>query len=103
MLSFDNLPDYEKNKGCFPPERPKYTHQEEVNALSLQMKETIDRLLKWERRTQQKVDDLLSHVTQDNVIFKSTMRDSWVTFLEEVKNEVNLFESTVDSTESLFQ
>lgn len=92
-----------KPSGHFPPDKPRYTMTEEVEHTARQMRETIDRLLKFEKRVSQDVDDMLSHVTNDNVIFKSTMRDSWQTFIEQVKNEINVFESNVDATVSLFQ
>lgn len=101
MFTFDEKRFCEPS-GHYPPERPRYTMTEEVEHTARQMRETIDRLLKFEERVKADVDSMLKHVSGDNVVFKSTMRDSWVTFIDEVKREINQFESNVDATVTLF-
>lgn len=83
--------------------KPKYTMTEEMEHTLRLTRETIDRLLKFERRVKGEVADLSKHVMSDNVIFKNTMHESWTTFLMEVKNEVNIFESTVTADIEAFK
>lgn len=89
--------------GHFPHEKPRYTMTEEVEHTAAAMRETIDRLLRFEERCKADFDGLMKNVTSDNVIFKTTMREAWATFIQEVKNEINVFEGNVDATVSLFQ
>lgn len=89
--------------GLFPPEKPRYTMTEEVEHTAREMKNTIQRLLNFEQRLKTEVDDLMKHLTSDNVIFKQTFSGAHTTFLQEVKNEVNAFERNVDATIQLFQ
>lgn len=111
MLNFDEnkyLPPREPHhphyhNGEFPREKPRYTMTEEVEYTARQMKETIERLLRFEQRVKQDVDDLMRQVTSDNVLYKTTLNTSWQQFLQEVKNEINVFEGNVDATISLFQ
>lgn len=107
MFNFDEKRFFGENvhkpTGHFPPEKPRYTMTEEVEHTARQMRETIERLLRFEERAKSEIDDMLRNVTSDNVIFKSTMREAWATFIQEVKNEVNIFEGNIDSTVALFQ
>lgn len=89
--------------GKYPPEKKRYTITEEVEFTARQMRETIDRLLKFEERLKIEADDLNRHLTADNVIFKQTMNDAHQTFLQAVQNEINSFEAGVDATVTLFQ
>lgn len=100
---FDGCRPPHPHGGLFPPEKPRYTMTEEVEHTARQMRETIDRLLRFEERLKSDVNDITVKITNDNVIFKSTMRDGWVSFIEEVKREINTFESNVDATITLFQ
>ena len=89
--------------GAFPSEKPRYTMTEEVEHTAREMKNTIDRLLKFEKRLEEKFTDMLHHITSDNAIFKETFSNGYNQFLMEVKNEVNMFESNVDSSIALFK
>lgn len=89
--------------GTFPPEKPRYTMTEEVEHTAREMKNTIDRLLRFEKRVEAKFEDLMKHLTSDNVIFKNTFAEAYNSFLMEVKNEVNVFEGNVDSSITLFK
>lgn len=88
---------------AFKPAKPRYTMTEEVEHTARVMRETIERLLKFEERVKLDVDNMTRSITSDNVIFKTSMREAWGSFLNEVKNEINLFESTLESTVALFQ
>lgn len=83
--------------------KPKYTMTEEVEHTARLMRETIDRLLKFEERAKRELADLSKNVMSDNVIFKNAMHESWTTFLMEVKNEVNIFEETVNADIEMFK
>lgn len=89
--------------GSFPSEKPRYTMTEEVEHTAREMRNTIDRLLKFEKRVEAKFEDLMKHLTSDNVIFKNTFAEAYNAFLMEVKNEVNVFEGNVDSSMTLFK
>lgn len=89
--------------GHFPPEKPRYTMTEEVENTAREMRNTIDRLLRFEERLKMEIDSLMSKLTSDNVLFKNTFADSHRTFLEAVKNEVNTFEANVDASITLFK
>lgn len=92
-----------EHPGHFPHEKPRYTMTEEIEHTAAHMRETIDRLLKFEERCKVEFDRLSQNLSSDNVIFKTTMREAWTTFISEVKNEINVFEGNVDATVSLFQ
>lgn len=89
--------------GTFPPEKPRYTMTEEVEHTAREMRNTIERLLKFEKRVESKFEDLMKHLTSDNVLFKNTFAEAYNTFLMEVKNEVNTFEGNMSSSMSLFK
>lgn len=91
--------------GCDKPrhEKPRYTMTEEVEHTARLMRETIERLLKFEERAKNELADLSKHLTADNVIFKNAMHEAWTTFLMEVKNEVNVFEGNIEADIRLFK
>lgn len=89
--------------GTFPKDKPRYTMTEELEHTAQQMRETINRLLRFEERLKADYEDIKISTTNDNTLFKSVMRESWATFIESVKNEINDFESNVDNTIALFQ
>lgn len=100
--------------GCPPPppthcghphftEKPRYTMTEEVEHTARLMRETIDRLLKFEQRAKEDIDTLSKNVMSDNVIFKNTMHEAWTTFLMEVKNEINVFEGNIEADIRMFK
>lgn len=82
---------------------PRYTMTEEVEHTARLMRETIDRLLKFEQRVKTEVTDLSKNLTADNVIFKNAVHEAWTTFLMEVKNEINVFEGNVEADIRLFK
>lgn len=95
----------EPHNHCGPMhhEKPRFTMTEDVEHAARLMRETIDRLLKFEERVKRECADLAKNLSSDNVIFKNTMHEAWTTFLMEVKNEVNVFESTVNADLELFK
>ena len=93
----------DETTGTFPSEKPRYTMTEEVEHTAREMRNTIERLLRFEKRVESKFEDLMKHLTSDNVIFKNTFAQAYNTFLMEVKNEVNSFEGNVDSSMRLFK
>lgn len=106
MFEFDEKCLYPLGKegaGKFPPEKPRFTFTEEVEHTAREMHETIARLLAFEKRLNEKYEDMVKHLTSDNVLFKTTFAESHRTFLEAVKNEINVFEGNVDSSMSLFR
>lgn len=105
MFDFDekNLYPPRPHVGHFPPEKPHYTPMEEREHVTREMRSTIQRLLNFENRMKQEFDDLMKHITSDNVIFKETFSQAHTTFLNEVKSEVNEFESNLDNTMTMFR
>lgn len=105
MFNFDEKNLFNKPYDGFYPngKEKRFTFSEEVNATYLEMKNTIDRLLRFEDRMRNEFEDMMKHITSDNVLFKQTFSDSYSTFLREVKNEINLFESNVNNSIMLFQ
>lgn len=79
-----------------------YTPQEEILATVQAMKDTIDRVMKMENKINVTMNDFISHISKDNVLFKDLVRNTYTTFSQEVKNEVNSFESDIDNAISLF-
>lgn len=97
-------PFLDREHPCKPENpKPRYTMTEEVEHTARLMRETIDRLLKFEERVKAETADLSKSLTSDNVIFKGAMHEAWNTFLNEVKNEINAFESTLESDIQLFK
>lgn len=89
---------------CKPPhEKPRYTMTEEVEHTARLMRETIERLLKFEERAKRELADLSKNITSDNVIFKNAMHEAWTTFLMEVKNEINVFGGNIEADVKLFK
>ena len=103
MFNLEEKYLYNNDKGTFPPEKPRYSMTENVEYTLREMKSLIDRMLKFENRVKKDVADLSSQVSSDNVVFKDTIYNAWKVFEQELKNEVNLFESNVDATTKLFQ
>ena len=82
---------------------PRYTMTEEMEHAVRLMRETVDRLLKFEARVKAEIAELSHHLASDNVIFKESMNTAWISFLTDVKNEVNSFESTVNADLNAFK
>ena len=99
---FDREPDCKPGPGHVP-HKPRYTMTEEVEHTARLMRETIERLLKFEERAKAELGDLSRQLTSDNVIFKNAMHESWTTFLMEVKNEINVFEGNIEADIRLFK
>lgn len=85
------------------PERPRYTMTEEMEHAVAEIRATITRLIKFEKRLDEKTEDMLKHISGDNVLFKNTFAEGYRQFLIEVKNEVNTFEEDINSALSLFK
>lgn len=93
---------HKAHTGHIPPEKPRYTMTEEVEYTAREMKNTIQRLLNFEHRLKSEVDEMMKHVSSDNVIFKQTFSEAHNLFLQEVKNEVNTFEGNIDASIRVF-
>lgn len=91
-----------KTSGLFPEDRT-YTPTEDVEHVKVELHKMCDRLLRFEKEINEKCNDLLTHLSNDNSIFKTTFVESFRQFMEEVKTEVNNFETNVDNTITLFQ
>lgn len=98
----DKKPFHHGVGGLFPPEKPRFTLSEDMLHMMNEMRNTIDRMMKFERRVEDEVHDLMSKLTSDNVLFKDTFSAAYNLFTQEIKNEVNLFESNLDNTIKLF-
>ncbi len=88
--------------GTFPPEKPTFTETEYREHTKEEIHRMIDRLKNFEHSMCAKFEDMLNHLTRDNTTFKNTFAESHRLFIEEIKNEVNKFESNVDNTITLF-
>lgn len=84
-------------------EKPRYSMAEQVEYTSRQLRETLNRLMMFEKTVSEKYDELRSVMTQDNVTFKSLMEDAWSDFTSHVTSEINLYESNIDSIVALFK
>lgn len=84
------------------PPKPRYTAHEDMEAASREMHKTIGRMLDFEKQLNDKVEKMLSLVTSDNVTFKETFNNAYRVFLEDVRKEVNGYESNMDSAFRLF-
>ncbi len=97
--------------GMFPPpchphephHPPHHTLPETVEMLMAETRATCARLLEFERRLEHKYDDMTRQLTSDNVIFKNTFAEAHRQFIQEVKNEVNIFEGNMNAALTLFQ
>ena len=98
-------PFIEREPPCGPHfhEKPRYTMTEQVEHTARLMRETIDRLLRFEERLKTEVADMSKNITSDNVIFKNALHEAWQTFLMEVKNEINVFEGNIEADLRLFK
>lgn len=97
------FPHMPKTDGNFPPDKPNYTMSDEMEHTIGEMRAIIDRLAKFEKRLDKKVEDFLAHFSSDNALFKNAFAESYNQFLMEVKNEVNAFEGNMDSALTLFK
>lgn len=84
------------------PPKPRYTVHEDMEAASREMYKTIGRMLDFEKQLNDKVEKMLSLVASDNVTFKETFNNAYRVFLEDVRKEVNGYESNMDSAFRLF-
>lgn len=103
MFEFD-----EKNyftpcgRGLFPRDK-NFTLTEDMETTKNELHAMCDRLLRFEKELDAKFADLMSHLASDNTTFKNTFAESYRLFMEEVKKEINNFESNVDNTITLYQ
>lgn len=87
---------------CPPPCEP-HSFPEKVEITSRMLRDTLDRLLMFERTMKEKYDDLFSIMTNDNVTFKKLMEDAYSDFVSSVRTEINLFETNTTSVVTLFK
>lgn len=76
---------------------------ERVEDTSRLLRDTLDRLMRFEGYIKEKYDNLMASMTQDNVTFKQLMEDGCKDFIATVQAEVNLFESNIQATLGLFE
>lgn len=88
---------------CCPPPRDPHSFPEKVEHTSRMLRDTLDRLMMFEKSMKDKYDDLFSIMTQDNVTFKELMQDAYSDFVSAVRSEVNLFETNTNSVVTLFK
>ena len=112
MFDMDKKPWLEKPSCDFPHDKPPfdgvppckpYTPFEKAEETIREMRATIDRLLKFEKWLKDTHDSMVKEITRDNVIFKETYAEEYRLFLEQVKTEVNQFESDVTNKWKLFE
>lgn len=97
--------------GMFPPpppphhehHPPTHTIPETVELLMAEVRASTARLLEFERRLESRYDDMSRHLTADNVQFKQTFAEAHRQFIQDVKNEVNVFEGNMNAALTLFQ
>lgn len=87
---------------CPPTERP-HSFPEKVEHTSRLLRDTLDRLLMFEKSMTDKYNDLMSVMTQDNVVFKDLMQDAYSDFVKAVRSEINLFETDTDTVVTVFK
>lgn len=100
MFEYDESKFCPPVNGCgeFPPRKPHYTEQEEQEHVKREMKNTIERLLKFEQQLKDDIHSLKHAIMSDTTLFKNTFAESHRLFIEEVKNEVNRFEQNIDNS-----
>lgn len=87
-----------------PPHDPHHhAIPEAVEMLMAEVRATTARLLEFERRLEEKYDDMSRTLTSDNVLFKNTFAEAHRQFIQDVKNEVNLFEGNINASLMLFR
>lgn len=93
------------NRPVPPPEthRPHYTVNEEIAFTTKHMRETMERLLRFEERLKCDYEDFKKTLASDNVIFKNTFSTAHETFLQEVKNAINIFEGNTNADYEIFK
>lgn len=78
-----------------PFHRPNFTIQEQFIETTRRVNETLDRVLKMEKRVLCDLQKFTDAISADNVEFKKLMVDTYNAFAEVVKNEVNSFEAEI--------
>lgn len=86
-----------------PPMVHGQTFPEKVEYTSRMLRDTLERLQMFEKTMQDKYNDLMSIMTQDNVVFKELMQEAYTEFVSSVRSEINLFEVNTDSVVALFK
>lgn len=78
-----------------PFHKPKFTIQEQFIETTRRVNETLERVLKMEKRILCDLQKFTDCITADNVAFKDLMVDTYNSFAKVVKNEVNSFEAEI--------
>lgn len=86
---------------CSPERRQ--SMPEKVEMTSRVLRDTLDRLLMFEKTLKDKYDDLAAIMTQDNVTFKELMQDAYSDFVSSARTEINLFETNTNAIVTLFK
>ena len=100
---FEPEPDCHKPRLECGHEPPPFTLTEEMERTMRAMRETIDRMLRFEKHTKEGLDELTKALCEDNVTFKTTMNESWTAFVSEVNSEIQTFESSLTADVEQFQ
>lgn len=91
------------HEGCFPPSPPPMTGLEDRELALAEMRRTAAQLIEFKTHLEKRFEDIVRTLTHDNVIFKDTFANAHTVFLQEVKNEVNSFESNCENSLTLFK
>ena len=105
MFTFDEKKFFEPKpiEQTCPPLMSGHSFPEKVEYTSRMLRDTLERLQMFEKNMQDKYSDLMSIMTQDNVVFKELMQDAYSDFVSAVRSEINLFEANTDTVVTLFK
>ena len=105
MFTYDEKKHFSREPfdPCCPPPHPHHSIPEKVEITSRMLRDTLDRLLMFEKTMKDKYDDLFAIMTKDNVTFKDLMQDAYSDFVSNVRSEINLFETNTDGIVTIFK
>lgn len=105
MLTFDEKRFFapKPEEPCCPPPHDPKSFPEKIELTSRMLRDALDRLNMFEHTMTEKYNDLMSIMTQDNVVFKDLMQDAYSDFVSTVRSEINLFETNTETVVTLFK
>lgn len=95
-------PDKDPNCGIYPPDREPPTLTEAAACASHEVKAIVKRLMDFEERLKAECECLLSTVSHDNVIFKTTFNECYQEFTNSILEKVQGIEDTTATDIALF-
>lgn len=95
-------PDKDPNCGIYPPDREPPTLTEAAACASHEVKAIVKRLMDFEERLKADCECLLSTVSHDNVIFKTTFNECYQEFTNSILEKVQGIEDTTATDIALF-